>query len=44
MAPPDSDQFYRKHFEEASIYLPYLTECQRVLDIGSGGGFPGRVF
>jgi 16S rRNA (guanine527-N7)-methyltransferase len=41
MAPPDAHQFYQKHYLESSIYLPFLEGCQEVLDIGSGGGFPG---
>jgi 16S rRNA (guanine527-N7)-methyltransferase len=41
MSPPDAHQFYQKHYQEASIYLPFLGGCQEVLDIGSGGGFPG---
>ena len=41
MAPPDAHQFYQKHYLESSIYLPFLEGCQDVLDIGSGGGFPG---
>lgn len=41
MEPIDSDQFYQKHFSEASIYSPYLLKNGHVLDIGSGGGFPG---
>jgi len=41
MSPPDCDQFAQKHYFEAAIYSPFIMDCQRVLDIGSGGGFPG---
>lgn len=41
MEPIDSSQFIQKHFMEASIYSSYLEDGKKVLDIGSGGGFPG---
>jgi 16S rRNA (guanine527-N7)-methyltransferase len=41
MSPPDCDQFAQKHYFEAAIYSSFIKDCQRVLDIGSGGGFPG---
>ena len=32
-----------KHFLDSMAALPYLPESGRVLDIGSGPGFPGLV-
>lgn len=32
-----------KHFLDSMAVLPYIPETGRLLDIGSGGGFPGLV-
>ena len=41
MEKPDSPRFFEKQVLEASFYLPYIKSGDTVLDIGSGGGFPG---
>jgi len=37
----DSLKLYKKHIEEANLYLPYIKSGDVVLDLGSGAGFPG---
>ena len=32
-----------KHFIDSMAVLPFLPKAKRLLDIGSGGGFPGLV-
>ncbi len=41
MEKPDSPKFMEKQIFEAQFYLPYIKDGAAVLDIGSGGGFPG---
>lgn len=41
MEPKESANFYFKHIDEARIYLPFIKDCDTVLDIGTGAGFPG---
>jgi 16S rRNA (guanine527-N7)-methyltransferase len=41
MSPLEKDPLIRKHVEEAKIYLPYIKDGDKVLDIGTGVGFPG---
>lgn len=37
----DPKEIELKHFEDSLTILPYIEEGSRVLDIGSGPGFPG---
>jgi 16S rRNA (guanine527-N7)-methyltransferase len=37
----DERQIVINHFLDSITILPFLSESSRVLDIGSGGGFPG---
>jgi 16S rRNA (guanine527-N7)-methyltransferase len=39
----DEDEFVRRHLIDsvAALGLPELTSAQRVVDVGSGAGFPG---
>ncbi|MFU2158041.1 MULTISPECIES: 16S rRNA (guanine(527)-N(7))-methyltransferase RsmG [Caldisericum] len=37
----DLNILYKKHIEEAKLYLPYVDNNLKVLDLGSGAGFPG---
>jgi len=39
----DPGEMAVKHFLDSMAALPYLPETGRLLDIGSGGGFPGLV-
>jgi len=41
MVPWDSPVFFQKQISEAEIYHPWIQGRKTVLDIGSGGGFPG---
>ncbi|BAL81436.1 16S rRNA (guanine(527)-N(7))-methyltransferase RsmG [Caldisericum exile] len=42
MSPKDNlDVLYKKHIDEAKLYLPYIGDSMEVLDLGSGAGFPG---
>ena len=41
MEKPDSPKFMEKQIFEAQFYFPYIRDGAAVLDIGSGGGFPG---
>ncbi len=41
MEKPESDKFLEKQIFEADLYLSYIRSGDVVLDIGSGGGFPG---
>ncbi|MEM1179308.1 MAG: RsmG family class I SAM-dependent methyltransferase [Acidobacteriota bacterium] len=43
VGPGTADELVNRHFGEALAALPYLPEAARVLDVGSGGGFPGLV-
>lgn len=39
----NSDEIYLKHFLDSLSCLPVMTQksCQRVVDVGTGAGFPG---
>jgi 16S rRNA (guanine527-N7)-methyltransferase len=37
----DPDEIASKHFIDSLALVPYIKKQARVLDIGSGGGFPG---
>lgn len=37
----DLKEIQIKHFEDSLSPLPFLKSCERILDIGTGGGFPG---
>ena len=37
----DPDEIQVKHFEDSLSVLDYISQGDRVLDIGSGAGFPG---
>ena len=37
----DSQEIAIKHFEDSLVPLPFLPESGRLLDIGTGAGFPG---
>lgn len=37
----DPEEIDLKHFEDSLTVLPYIKEGSKVLDIGSGPGFPG---
>ncbi len=39
----DPEEIAVKHFLDSMAALPYIPEKGRMLDIGSGGGFPGLV-
>ena len=39
----DPEEVAVKHFLDSMAALPYIPENGRLLDIGSGGGFPGLV-
>lgn len=42
MSPKENiELLYKKHIEEAKLYLPYIKTSKTVLDLGSGAGFPG---
>ncbi len=41
MEKPDSPKFMEKQIFEVRFYLPYINKGDIVLDLGSGGGFPG---
>ena len=41
MSPKEKELLYKKHIEEANIYLDFIKGGFYVLDIGSGTGFPG---
>ena len=38
-----TDDIYIKHFLDCCYLVPYLNECNNLLDVGSGAGFPGIV-
>jgi 16S rRNA (guanine527-N7)-methyltransferase len=37
------DDFWMRHVLDSWQIIPYLSGHQRILDVGSGGGFPGMV-
>jgi len=37
----DVDRIVVEHFLDSLVVAPYLTGVRRLLDVGSGGGFPG---
>lgn len=37
----DPEEVKTKHFEDSLTVLEYIKDGDRVLDVGSGGGFPG---
>ena len=39
----DPKEIIEKHFLDSLTLLPYLPKAGRVLDVGSGAGFPGLV-
>jgi 16S rRNA (guanine527-N7)-methyltransferase len=41
MSPLEKNALMHKHIEEAKIYAPYIKNGDKVLDIGTGCGFPG---
>ena len=42
MSPKEDEvTLYKKHIDEAKLYMPYVYKCTQVLDLGSGSGFPG---
>lgn len=42
MSPKSNEiELYKKHIEEAKLYLPNIAPFSKVLDLGSGAGFPG---
>ncbi|MGC8757111.1 MAG: 16S rRNA (guanine(527)-N(7))-methyltransferase RsmG [Caldisericaceae bacterium] len=41
MSPLEKHALMSKHIKEAKIYLPYVKSGDKVLDIGTGVGFPG---
>jgi 16S rRNA (guanine527-N7)-methyltransferase len=42
-AVTDPEEVAIKHFVDSMAVLPFLPKAERLLDIGSGGGFPGLV-
>lgn len=39
----DPKQVAEKHFIDCLSILPYLKDCHHLMDMGTGGGFPGIV-
>lgn len=37
------DEVVRKHFADSLALVPWLGEARTLVDVGSGGGFPGAV-
>ncbi|MCX8095035.1 MAG: 16S rRNA (guanine(527)-N(7))-methyltransferase RsmG [Caldisericia bacterium] len=35
------DKIYKKYIEESFYYIDYINDGEKVLDLGSGAGFPG---
>ena len=40
VAPVDAEVLVKHHLEESLAAEPWLRHCRRVLDVGSGNGFP----
>ncbi len=43
VGPGTADEVVERHFGEALAALPWLEGGEKLLDVGSGGGFPGLV-
>ncbi len=39
----DDSEIIRKHFLDSLLYLEYIKDNDEVMDVGTGGGFPGVV-
>ncbi len=43
LGPGEMPRVWSRHILESAAYLPFLREGARVVDVGSGAGFPGVV-
>lgn len=39
----DEDGFYVKHVDDSLQVLPYLSDANRIIDLGAGAGIPGII-
>lgn len=39
----DEDGFYVKHVDDSLQALPYLSDANRIIDLGTGAGIPGII-